>query len=288
MNDRNKSLAASIGLIIGCVIWGASFYQMKDAMAYIQPLPFVAVRMFGGALIVGALALFLGKNLLSHLKEGFITGIFLSLILISQTVGLKLTSASNSGFITGMFIVTVPLFSLLMYKEKTSILKSIAIGVNLIGLWFLTGGLTYINAGDMWTIFTAIVCGIQIVYLSKIMKQSEIDALVLCFQMFFVTALVSFIVSLILGQPFEFGSKGNIIRIIYLIAFPTSLSFVLQMIAQKYISTIRASLLLTTEPISAALFAWTLGGEKYIPIAAFGGFLMVAGMFISEIPEKKK
>ena len=163
MNDRNKSLAASIGLIIGCVIWGASFYQMKDAMAYIQPLPFVAVRMFGGALIVGALALFLGKNLLSHLKEGFITGIFLSLILISQTVGLKLTSASNSGFITGMFIVTVPLFSLLMYKEKTSILKSIAIGVNLIGLWFLTGGLTYINAGDMWTIFTAIVCGIQIV-----------------------------------------------------------------------------------------------------------------------------
>ena len=47
MNDRNKSLAASIGLIIGCVIWGASFYQMKDAMAYIQPLPFVAVRMFG-------------------------------------------------------------------------------------------------------------------------------------------------------------------------------------------------------------------------------------------------
>ena len=288
MKETTKGLLGSFGLVIGCIFWGASFYQMKDAMAYIQPGPFVAVRMFGGSIIIGGLAMLMGRSLFQHLKQGFILGILLSFILITQTIGLKITTASNSGFITGMFIVTVPVFSLFLYREKTSFLKCVAITVNLLGLWLLTGGLTRINAGDIWTIITAIACGIQIVYLSKILKQAEMDPFVLCFQMFFVTALVSLAMSLFLGLPFEFGSGGNIIRIAYLIAFPTALSFILQMLAQKYISTVRASLLLTTEPISAALFAWTLGGERIIPIAAFGGFLMVAGMIISEIPEKKK
>ncbi len=288
MLEKNKGIFWSIGLVIGCILWGASFYQMKDAMVYIQPLPFVAVRMFGGAIVIGVLALISGRNLLKHPKQGIILGVLLSSILITQTLGLKITTASNSGFITGMFIVTVPFFSLLFYKERTSLLKCFAIGVNLVGLWFLTGGLTRINAGDVWTLITALVCGVQIVYLSKIMKQEKMDAFVLCFQMFFVTALAALVFSLVLGIPYHFGSKGNILRIIYLIIFPTVLSFILQVVAQKYISTVRASLLLTAEPVSAALFAWTLGGEKYVPIAAFGGFLMVAGMIISEIPENKK
>jgi len=41
--------------------------------------------------------------------------------------------------------------------------------------------------------------------------------------------------------------------------------------------------LITTEPVFAAVFAWTLGGEKIIPMAMLGGMVMVAGMMLSEI-----
>ena len=45
----------------------------------------------------------------------------------------------------------------------------------------------------------------------------------------------------------------------------------------------RAALIITTEPVFAAVFAWTLGGEKIIPIAMLGGVIMVAGMIMSEV-----
>jgi drug/metabolite transporter (DMT)-like permease len=281
-----KKILPNIGLVFGCLFWGASFYQVKEAMAEIQPLAFNAIRMLGGAFLIGTLALILKRNLLQNLKEGLILGILLSIVMISQTMGLKLTTASNSGFITGMFIVFVPVFSFLVYRKRSSFLKIIAIAVNLAGLWILTGGLTKVNPGDMLTIITAVFAGMHIVYISEITKLERIDPYVLCFHQFLVTGIISFFAALVSGNSFHPGSGHTIALVSYIILVPTTLSFVLQLKTQKYLSTVRAALLLTSEPVFAAAFAWTLGGEKLIPFAAVGGFIMVGGMVISELPEK--
>lgn len=287
MNESKKIIYSVLGLLIGSLMWGASFYQIKEAMNYVQPLPFVAIRMGGAALILAAVALFLKKDLLSNLRTGVTLGIVLSVIMISQTVGLKYTSASNSGFITGMFVVFVPVFSFILFKRKSSFIKIIALLVNVFGLWILTGGLNRLNIGDVLTIVTAIFSGVHIVYISEKTKDNKIDLLVLCFQQLFIAGLTALIISLFAGYPILSGVKGNIANIGYIILFPTVASFLLQLHTQKHLSTVRSALILTTEPIFAAVFAWTFGGEKLIPVAALGGFIMVAGMIISEVEINK-
>ncbi|OGF51864.1 MAG: hypothetical protein A2497_00790, partial [Candidatus Firestonebacteria bacterium RifOxyC12_full_39_7] len=288
MKSSRITLLATLGLLLSSLMWGASFYQMKDAMAFISPLPFVAVRMGAAALLLAIIALYFKKNLLKNLKAGLILGSILSIVMISQTAGLKYTTASNSGFITGMFIVFIPVFSYLFYKRKFSFIKIIAVVVNISGLWMLTGGLSRLNNGDILTIITAIASGLHIVYISEVTKEEGIDLLVLCFHQLFVTSVVAFIVSLCFGLPFNLGSNGNIVRLGYIILFPTVGSFLIQLNTQKFLSTVRAALIITTEPVFAAVFAWTLGGEKVVPIAMLGGLVMVAGMLLSEVKTSKE
>ena len=43
------------------------------------------------------------------------------------------------------------------------------------------------------------------------------------------------------------------------------------------------SLIFSLEPVFGALFAWTLGGEAFVPARAAGGGLIVAAMMAGEL-----
>ncbi|GAH27457.1 unnamed protein product [marine sediment metagenome] len=75
--------------------------------------------------------------------------------------------------------------------------------------------------------------------------------------------------------------------ILFLTLFPTISAFIIQLTAQKFTLPIRVSLIFSLEPVFAALFAWTLGGETFILHRAFGGLLIFLAILISEIPIKK-
>src|SRR5258708_14696813 len=109
-----------LGLLISTSIWGSTFFVIKDTLNGINPVTLVAYR-FGIAAIIFAVIVYLKKDKFwAHAKHGFILGIFVWTIYLSQTFGLQYTTASNSGFITGLFIVFVPLRS----EEHTSELQS--------------------------------------------------------------------------------------------------------------------------------------------------------------------
>ena len=56
------------------------------------------------------------------------------------------------------------------------------------------------------------------------------------------------------------------------------------MVAQKITSPLRVSLIFALEPVFAALFAWTLGGETFITHRALGGLLIFAALVLSGLP----
>ena len=223
MKDSKRTLLATLGLLFASLLWGASFYQMKDVVASINPLPFVAIRMGGGALVFAVLALFLKKNLLKNWKQGLILGSILSVVMISQTAGIKYTTASNSGFITGMFIVFIPVFSYFVYKRTTPLIKLFAVAVNILGLWILTGGMSRFNFGDALTLLTALSSGMHIVYISEVTKEESADLMVLCFHQFLVTSVAALIISLCLGLSFDPGGSGNKDWLSYFIPYITFL-----------------------------------------------------------------
>jgi drug/metabolite transporter (DMT)-like permease len=56
------------------------------------------------------------------------------------------------------------------------------------------------------------------------------------------------------------------------------------MAAQRFRSPLRVSLIFALEPVFAAAFAWTLGGETIVSHRAFGGLLIFAALIISGLP----
>ena len=281
--DKKKALYAHISLIIVSAVWGSSFIVGKDIVASINPYAFVGHRMFIAGLLLLAVLLFIKKKVLFGWKKGILLGFFIGSALITQAVGITTTTASNSGFITGMFVVFVPAFSYFLFKRKSHWIKYVAVAINLLGLWFLTGGLKDFNRGDAFTVICALFVALHTLFVDKFSKEEGVDPLVLTAQQLLIAGLMGYAVAFFFGQPFISGTAKTFWQIGFMIIFPTLLAFAVQLKSQKYIPTVRASLIIALQPVFAALAAWTLGGETFVGVKAFGGLLIVAGMVVSEL-----
>ncbi|OGF46084.1 MAG: hypothetical protein A2452_01565 [Candidatus Firestonebacteria bacterium RIFOXYC2_FULL_39_67] len=282
----SKSFIAEMGLVFATILWGSSFFVIKDSLAGVSPNSLVTCRFLLAALVMAVVVKFRKKKLFSNLKAGIIVGFFLWSMSLSQSIGLGITSASNSGFITSMFIVFVAIFSVLFFKKNIAAATVIAVLIDVAGLWFLTGGLKEINTGDLLTLGTAMVCALHVLFVDRFRKQKA-DAYVLCFQQFLVAGVLSLAVSFVFNLPLAVTSTKAALGIVFLALFPGVIAYLIQLKAQKYTSSIKTSLIFTLEPVFAAGFAWTLGGEKFILTGALGGLLIVIGMLISEQPVEK-
>ena len=281
---RNKRFH-DIMLLAATLVWGSSFFIVKDLVASVNPFVMVAYRFLIASVFVALLAFVLKKNLLGNILEGLILAFTVWLITVLQAVGMVYTTASNSGFITAMFVVFVPIFSILLFGGKLKKSSLLAIVIDVAGLWFLTEGLKAINLGDFLTMLAAVASAFHILFIDKFGKKG-LDPLVLCFQQFFFAGLLSLITALVMGYSFSIVWGKAVYSLAFLIALPTIFSFLAQIFSQKHVDAIRASLIYTLEPVFAAVLAWTLGGEKAISVRVLGGCLIFAGMIISDIPWK--
>lgn len=279
---RNKVLA-DIGLFYAVAIWGSTFFIVKSALDGIDPVILVAYRF----LIAGSLLLiflkFTGRPIFVGWKQALLPGFLLWMLYIPQTIGLKYTTASNSGFITGLFVAFVPVFLRLIFKRKPTTMEVIASAVSLVGLWILTGGMKDINIGDVMTLITAITYALHLLYVDKYMKRG-LDAYLFSCHQFLIVGILSVLTALIFSLPFEIVSADSFWMMMFLALFPTLSAFVIQMAAQKIRSPLRVSLIFALEPVFAAMFAWTLGGEKIIFHRALGGLLIFTALIISSLP----
>lgn len=283
LTTRQKTILADSGLLYAALIWGATFFIVKDALSGIDPVTMVAYRFLiaGGLLMV--YVLLSGRKLLENLKYSVPLAVMLWFLYVPQTLGLKYTTASNSGFITGLFVAFVPIFLLTIFKRRPTAMEVVASALSLVGLWVLTGGLQYVNIGDLLTLVTAIAYALHLLYADRYMKRG-FDPYVFSCQQFLINGLLALATSLIVGLPMEITTNHAFWTVIFLAVFPTLTAFVIQMVAQKITSPLRVSLIFALEPVFAAIFAWTLGGELFVLRRAAGGLLIACALAISGLP----
>ncbi|MEF3280335.1 MAG: DMT family transporter [Elusimicrobiota bacterium] len=279
MSKRNFIIY--LGLFYCAFIWGSTFVVTKYALNFVDSSAMVSIRFFISALVLLPFVL-KRKNFFLHIKEAFILSIFLSSLYLTQTLGLVFTTASNSGFITGLFIIFIPIFMFLIRKQKPLKMEIVASIVAILGMWFLTGGLNGINPGDLLTLVAAMSYSLHLIFTDKYVK-NEFDIIKLSFHQFGIVAVISATAVLLSNKSFSVSSLKGWYVIIFLALFPTLSAFFIQMIAQKYIEPFKVGIIFTLEPVFAAIFAWTVGGEEFIVIKAFGGFLIFLSMLIVEI-----
>jgi len=271
---------AELSLVYCAAVWGATFFMVKDALSGVDPVALVAHRFLLSAALLAPFAL-TRPSRAKHLKESLILAVLLFLLYASQTIGLGYTSASNSGFITGLFVIFVPLFLLVFVGQAPTKTQWGSSLLALVGLWLLTGGVRAANFGDAITLIAAATYAGHLLATDKYVR-ADADALVLAFHQFWMTGVLAALYAAATGRSFAVSARSGGV-IVFLALVPTLSAFFLQMRAQKTVAPVKVSLIFSLEPVFAAVFAWTLGGEPFSPGRAAGGALIVAAMMAGEL-----
>ena len=291
----SRKIRADMMLLAITVVWGASFPLMKMVLAYIPAFAYLSLRFL---LAAAVLALIFNKSLLNVNKRAVLYGSIIGALMFGgmafQVVGLYTTSASNSGFITGLNVVIVPFIAAVILRKRPDRSSVIGVMTAFLGLFFLSGGLTWsFNIGDFLTFLCSICWAFQIIFIDKF-TQTEDAPLLAIIQVFFVGAASTVLwLTADAAKPVEINRTVIIILLITGI-LGSALAFGGQTIAQKYTTPTHTALILTAEPVFAAIFAMIIPnveGVTEIPTLtkAAGCLLILAGMLISELkPGKNK
>lgn len=285
--SKTIAIVADLGLFYAAAIWGATFFMVKDALSGINPIIMVGYRFLIAGTILLVILLAKRRPIFQNFRSALFLSIFLWSLYVPQTVGLEYTKASNSGFITGLFVAFVPIFLKTIFKRTPTLTEIVASVISLLGLWVLTGGLADINLGDALTLITAMMYALHLLYSDRYMKKGY-DALVISCQQFILVGLMSLATGLIFGLSFSVTTVYAAWVVVFLALLPTLSAFVIQMFAQKIRSPLRVSLIFALEPVFAAVFAWTLGGEAFAVRNALGGLLIFAALIVSGLPAPQK
>ena len=277
-----RQVKADFLLLVVAAIWGLTFVVVKNALDDIQPFTFNAYRFLIAGIFMIIICIFYKIKFDGPLlKIGTIIGFFLFLGYSSQTIGLQYTTASNSGFITGLAVVFVPLFATIFTKKLPGMYSIAGAVLAAIGLFFLSvdSTLTY-NIGDIITLFGAICFAVYILLLGKYSPQ--FDTIPLVAMQIFVVAFLSLICSLTLETPSVTMTSAIIIALLVCAIPATCLAFMIQTWAQKFTTPTRTIIIITTEPVFAALFAYMLLGEIFTTRHLLGAVLMLMGILLVE------
>lgn len=274
-------LTAYILLALISIVWGSTFWIIKDVLGSVHAATLISYRFFLAAAVLlpwvwGNRGQF-KQTLLPALGLGGILWIAYS----TQIWGLYFTTASNSGFITGLFLIFVPILLVLFRREFPSKSQAVAIAISAVGLWFLTGGITGINRGDGLTLITAVAVAAQILLVDRYAKDN-LNPIMLNFTIFLVVGILSLGQAWVVNAPLRVAIADWDV-IFYLAIFGTAVAFLGQLWAQKVVSPIKSTLIFMLEPLSSAAFAIGLGDEKLTSRMIIGGGCIILGILFTKI-----
>ena len=296
-----KKNNAEFILILVTLIWGATFVIIKEALNDISPMTFVAIRFSIATIILLPFYFKIRKNFNKPITlSGILLGSMFFLGFATQTIGLKFTSATKSGFITGTFVLFTPIFQLLFEKKKPS--KG-----NLLGVLFVIAGLILLsskgssllgifheigggfNIGDFFTLLCAVFYGMYLVYLDILTKKFQFFPLVIL--QVGTTAVLGIIFSIGLSvlnvEPITITvSKNLIFALLYTSILATVVSTTLQTKFQKYLTPTKVGIILSFEPIFAAVTAFIILNERISRFSFLGGLFIFTGLLVAELFDK--
>jgi drug/metabolite transporter (DMT)-like permease len=270
-------------LLLATALWGTSFVAVKSALADATPFAFLTVRFAIAALLLAPGTRFRPRPAGPELRGGALLGILVAVGFVAQTAGLVITTPSRSAFIVAVSSVLAPVIALALLGERPRWLTAAALALATLGIYFLTGpDAGGLNRGDALTLICAACFGGQIVAVTELSRRY--DARRLVFIQIAATAVVAALATAFLEQPHIRWTPGFIGALGYTVLFASTICFLLQMRAQREMSSARAALIFCLEPLFAAVTSWLVLGERLSALQWSGGALILVGMLLAELP----
>ncbi|MBY0223161.1 DMT family transporter [Sporosarcina aquimarina] len=285
-----KNIKVFITLILVMFIWGVNVSALKFLVNYFSPITITSIRILTASSLVFIILFILKIIRLPRKKEwlyvfgGAITSVAAHHYFLSE--GLTKTSAANGGLILGLGPLLTAVLSVLILKEKVTMIRFVGflfggIGVSVI---VLAGSKTLgeISIGDI-EIFVAIVS--QAFSFILIKKASEtMDPRLLTGYMFFIGSLILLLIALV-KEPNGFSelSKGNAsVWLIFLFSalLATAVGHMIYNSAIEKIGAARSSIFLNLNTFFSLIGAGLFLGEAILLVHFVGLTFIIAGVLL--------
>jgi drug/metabolite transporter (DMT)-like permease len=276
---------ADISLLLVALIWGTTYAAAKDVVTTVPVMQFLFIRF---AITVLLMIPFTYRSLRTADRltwiNGAIFGLFLLTIFTLETFGVAFTTASNAGFIISLCVVLVPFVDALVYRKSPKVSLLGAVFLSMIGTALLTLKDGYqFNMGDLLILGAAVCRAVQMSITKKLTEGKEFNSGALTTIQLSVVAIGSGSISFFQHptSSIHFSSSFWIVTA-YLAVFATIFAFYIQLVMIRRTSPSRVALLLSSEPLFAALFAILLMGEHLSVLSIIGGMLIMTGMLLGK------
>jgi drug/metabolite transporter (DMT)-like permease len=278
-----------LSLLLITVFWGGTFLIVHLAMAVSGPLFFVGLRFGCAAIVTGALAWPVMRDLTRlELKAGILIGLTIYLGYVLQTWGLQTILSSKSAFITSLYVPIVPLLQWLVLRRMPSVMAWTGVGLAFIGMLLMSdpgdaiaGGL---GLGEWLTVISTVAIAAEILLIGGYADQ--VDARRVTVIQVGVASLLSFATMPLMGEALPAFSWHLVLAAVGLGIASAAIQLTMNW-AQKQVSPTRASVIYAAEPVWAGIIG-RMVGEHLPPLTLLGGASIVLGVVVSELKPKHR
>ena len=257
-----KNATGRLMLLATALIWGSSFFVMKQAVDSIPVFFVLAIRFTIGAIVISL-------PLLPRLRRippkvwghGLLCGALEFSAYVTQSYGLMGTTPGKNAFLTAVYCVLVPFVCWLCWREQPSKWNWIAAVLCVIGIGLvsLTGDLS-ISWGDGLTLVSGVLYAFQVALLGHYAHQGD-HPIALTVSQFAMAAGLSWICSVI-WAPGAHIPQSAWPQMIYLSVIVTGLAMLLQAVGQTITPAPQAAILMSLESVFGILFSVLFYGER--------------------------
>lgn len=288
MIKKHISLFAKMALLLATLIWGSTFVLMKDTVNVVVPGWLLFFRFTIGWVVLSGI--FYKKLKMLDRKYwlcGAVIGLCLFCAYYSQTLGIAGTTPGKNAMLTAGYCVFVPFLLWMVNHKKPDIYNVLAaiiciIGVGMVALSY-EGERFSIVPGDALTLLGAFFYAAHIVAVWVLARDK--DPILVTILQFFYCSVFCFLASVFTGTALNISQipKENIIMILYLGFFGTTIALLLQNIGQKYVQPSAAAIILSLESVFGVAFSLLFfPGEKKDPVIFIGFMLVLFAVVLSE------
>ena len=265
-------------IVVAAVLFGTTFVVVKDAVADVEPVPFLAARFLLGGLATMPLAA-RRPSQRGGVRAGVLCGSALMAGYVFQTVGLQYTTASVSAFITYLLVVMVPIIAAAVLRRPPTSPTVAGVVMGTVGLFLLTGKGLALGRGELLTLGCAVCFAVHIVLLAEFAPRFDVFRLNTV--QLLVTGGACVVPGLFLGG-YDFTARAWVAAVYTAIAV-SALALGLQLWGQRRVGPTRTSLLLMIEPVAAAILGYAMG-ERLGARGVLGAVIILAGIAVAEAP----
>lgn len=290
-----QQIKSSLILLLTATIWGVAFVAQSVGMEYIGPFTFNAIRCVLGGMVLIPVILVLKKKKETGAENqekedrktlwmgGIACGVILCIASNLQQFGIMEASVGKSGFFTALYIVMIPVIGIFIGK-RPGIKLWFCVVLAVVGMYLLCmkDGSFTIERADIMLLLCALAFSFHILVVDYF--SPKVDGVKMSCIQFFVCGVLSAVGMLFTETPDISNIQAAWLPLLYAGLLSCGVGYTLQIVGQKGINPVIASLIMSLESVISALAGWVILGQVLSPKEILGCILMFVAIIITQIP----